>query len=127
MGTITPLLGIGSALSGLFTAGGSALLGAASGIFSMITAFALANNIPPVVDQRFSEYATIADFVGDYLKATASGIETAYNDTIGDNSTIAQWTEFFAGGLWVNSDQTANLEDGLLDDFVRIFTYKAIK
>ncbi|KAF6222022.1 hypothetical protein HO133_001990 [Letharia lupina] len=126
MGTVTPLLGLGSAILGPLSAAISPVLGALSAIFSFITAFATANSIGPVVDQRFSEYSTITDFIGNYLKGTSTGVEAAFNSTIGSNSSIAEWTELFTGGFWVQSDYTQGLETGILDNFVKIFTYKAI-
>ena len=82
-------------------------------------------------------YSSITDFIGHYLEATVTGIEHAYNVTIGSDSTADGWVGspnaptnmqqgYFGSGYWVDSDHTQNLSDDLLDNLVRIFTYKAI-
>ncbi|CAF9943558.1 MAG: hypothetical protein ALECFALPRED_000655 [Alectoria fallacina] len=63
--------------------------------------------------------------MGNYLKSTSTGVEAAFNNTLGSNSSIAEWTELFTDGFWVQSDYTQGLETGILDNFNRIFTYKA--
>lgn len=86
----------------------------------------------------FCRYSTITSFIGEYLKSTVSGIEQAYNLTIGPEATAIGWTGspyaptnmqsgYFGSGLWVDSDYTQGLTDDMLQKFVRIFTYKAIK
>lgn len=108
-------------------------------IGSSLTASQAVANIKPVVDKRFSEYASIAAFVGDYLKAVVAGVEHAYDNVLGTNASVAAWTGtgiaadsdivrdgYFGQGVWVDSDYTVGLEDHLLQRFIRIFTYKAI-
>ena len=78
-------------------------------------------------------YATITAFIGDYLRATVTGIGQVYDQVIGNNATSIGWAGsgsdqgFFGSGFWVDSDYTQGLSDSLLENFVKIFTYKAIK
>lgn len=111
----------------------------AAQVGSSITAGTVVANIKPVVDKRFTEYAGIADFVGEYLKAVVAGVEHAYDNIIGANASVVAWIGtgvatdpdivrdgYFGAGVWVNSDYTIGLETNLLQRFIRIFTYKAI-
>ena len=146
MAIFTPMLSIiGSFLGPLGDIVGAAAKDAgeafkvAAQVGSSITAGNVASSIAPVVDRRFSEYASITDFVGEYLKAVVAGVEHAYDNILGMNATMAAWTGtgvatdpdivrdgYFGGGVWVDSDYTIGLESNLLQRFIRIFTYKAI-
>lgn len=108
-------------------------------IGSSLTASQTVANIKAVVDKRFSEAASISDFVGEYLKAVVAGVAHAYDNVLGANASVIAWTGtgvatdpdilrdgYFGQGLWVNSDYTIGLENNLLQRFIRIFTYKAI-
>jgi len=111
----------------------------AAQVGSSVAAGQVVENLKAVVDKRFSEYASIADFIGEYLKAVVAGVEHAYDNIIGTNASVVAWTGsgvasdpdvvrdgYFGGGVWVNSDYTVGLEHNLLQRFIRIFTYKAI-
>ena len=128
--SLTPLLGMLSSLLGQFVPMLSPILGGISSLLGKVTSDALLMELKPVVDKRFSEFATVSDFVATFLKTTVVGIESAYNRTIGVNATADSWagndTAYFASGLWVDSDHTQDLATNLLDDFIRIFTYKVI-
>ena len=140
MNMFTPFLSIfGSFLGPLSSAAGEAFKVAAQ-VGASVSAGSVATSIPPVVDKRFSEYASITDFVGDYLKAVVAGVGGAYDKILGQNASALAWTGtglatdpdivrdgYFGGGTWVNSDYTLGLEKNLLQNFIRIFTYKAIK
>ena len=128
--SMTPLLGMLGPLLGLFVPQLSAIFSGVSSLISKITSDALLATLQPVVDKRFTEFATVSDFVATYLKATVVGIESAYNRTIGPDATSESWagsdSAYFATGLWVDSDHTQGLSTNLLESFVRIFTYKVI-
>ena len=137
MGAFTPLLGIFSAMLGPFSGIGSAALGVASGIASAVTANGALEDIGPVVDKRFDEYANITDFIGNYLEATVKGIEGAYNVTIGPDSTTDEWIGspyaaavmqhgIFGDGYFANSDFSQDMTNQLLNNMIRIFIYKSI-
>ena len=55
MNQFTPLLGMFSALLGPFSSAAGAAFGVGAGIMQAISAGGVANSMPPVVDQRFSE------------------------------------------------------------------------
>lgn len=137
MGLATPLLGMFSAMLGPFSAVGGAALGVAGGIAGEVTAGGILGDLAPVVDKRFSEYASITAFIGDYLKTAVNGIEGAFNTTIGPASSQVEWTGspyapsnmqhgIFGGGYFSNSDFSQSLTNQLLQKMIRIFTYKSI-
>ena len=134
MGLFTPFLGIFSAITGPI---GGGALGVAGGIASAVTAGGTLKDLAPVVDKRFSEYASITAFVGDYLKTVVNGIESAFNQTIGPDSTQVEWTGspyassgrehgIFGDGFFANSDFSQGMTNQLLEKMIRIFTYKSI-
>ena len=142
----TPLLSIvGSLLGsfGIWTTQAMRSFGetfkVATQVGSSITASNAVASIRPIMDKRFSEYASITDFIGEYLKAVIAGVEHSYDNILGKNASVVAWTGadivdnpqfakdgFFGGGIWVNSDYTIGLESNLLQNFIRVFTYKAI-
>ena len=128
--SLTPLLGMLSSLLGQFVPGLSPILTGISSLLGKVTSDALLMELKPVVDKRFSEFATVSDFVATFLKTTVVGIESAYNRTIGINATADLWAgsdaAYFASGLWVDSDHSQDLATNLLNEFIRIFTYKVI-
>ena len=106
---------------------------------SSVTAGNVAGSLQPVVDKRFTEYASIADYVGEYLKAVVAGVDHAYDNILGTNASMTAWTGtgvatdpdivrdgYFGAGAFVDSDYTIGLEQNLLQNFIRVFTYKAI-
>ena len=108
-------------------------------IGSSVTAGNVVDNLAPVVDKRFTEYASIADFIGEYLKAVVAGVDHAYENILGSNASITAWTGtgiatdpdivrdgYFGAGAFVDSDYTLGLDKNLLQNFIRVFTYKAI-
>lgn len=129
-GSLTPILGMLSSLLGQFLPMISPIFGGISSLLSKVTSDALLSGLAPVVDKRFTEFADVGDFVATYLKTTVVGIESSYNRTIGVNATADVWagspSAYFASGLWVDSDHTQDLATNLLEDFIRIFTYKVI-
>ena len=138
MGAFTPFLGIFSAITGPISTVSGAALGVAGGIAGAVTAGGTLVDLAPVVDKRFSEYASIAAFVGDYLKTVVNGIEGAFNQTIGPDSTQVEWTGspyassgleyhgIFGDGYFANSDFSQGMTSHLLEKMIRIFTYKSI-
>ena len=137
MGLFTPFLGMFSAMLGPFSVIGGTALGVAGGIAGAVTAGGTLGDLAPVVDKRFSEYASITAFVGDYLKTAVSGIEGAFNRTIGPDSTQDEWTGspyapsdlrhgIFGDGYFANSDFSQGMTNQLLEKMIRIFTYKSI-
>lgn len=137
MGLFTPFLGIFSAITGPISAVGGAALGVAGGIAGEVAAVGTLMDLAPVVDKRFNEYASITAFVGDYLKTVVNGIEGAFNQTIGPDSTQVEWigSQFassgiqhgiFGDGYFANSDFSQGMTSHLLEKMIRIFTYKSI-
>lgn len=134
MGLFTPLLGMVSAMLGPFSAIGSAVAGVAGGIVGSVVAGA-GTNVAPVADKRFDEYADIGDYIGHYLEATNAGLSNAFDQTMGKNTPIFEWTGspvggpahgIFGDGFFADDDYTQNLNNDLLEKTIRIFTYKAI-
>ena len=137
MGLFTPFLGIFSAITGPISTVSGAALGVAGGIAGAVTAGGTLEDLAPVVDKRFTEYASITAFVGDYLKTVVNGIEGAFNQTIGPDSTQVEWTGspyassglqhgIFGDGYFANSDFSQGMTSQLLEKMIRIFTYKSI-
>ena len=137
MGAFTPFLGLFSAIVGPISTVGGAALGVAGGIAGAVTAGGTLVDLAPVVDKRFNEYASITAFIGDYLKTVVNGIEGAFNQTIGPDSTQDEWTGspyassglqhgIFGDGYFANSDFSQGMTDQLLEKMIRIFTYKSI-
>ncbi|MCJ1454957.1 hypothetical protein MMC28_005310 [Mycoblastus sanguinarius] len=81
----------------------------------------------PVVLQV--QYATITDFVGNYLEATVTAIEGAYNNTTGQDASQVLWTGSspLRDGFWIDSDYTQSTPTNSLQNMIRILTYKMTK
>ena len=52
----------------------------------------------------FPRVATITDFVGEYLNATVTGIESAYNSIIGPESSAVLWAGSDLGNSELEKD-----------------------
>ena len=140
LGAITPLLGMFSAgLGGVGASAASALTGVVGGIIGEV-AGAGTTNTQPVADKRFTEFSSIDDFIRQFLQATANGVESAWENYIG-NASADSWSGtdilsnndpnrygIFGTGEWADQDNfnTANMQKTMLDNFVRIISYKSI-
>ena len=116
----------------------SGLLGAVGGTLGAISNSATAQG-QPVADKRFDEFSTINDFIGQYLKAISAGVEDAYEAQVGNASSVSWYGStlvsdndiagkngIFGGGDWADNDHTQNVQRDMLDNFVRVVTYKSI-
>lgn len=140
LGAITPLLGMFSAgLGGIGATAASSITGVIGGIMGEV-AGAGTTQTTPVVDKRFSEFSSIDDFIRKFLQATANGVEAAYERYVGNASSVS-WSGsdiaspddpnrygIFGQGDWVDQSKfnTANMQKMILDNFVRIISYKSI-
>lgn len=140
LSVLGPLLGIFSAAAGGISATvSSAVSGIVSGVVG-VAVNAANTETKPVADKRFDELGTIDEFIKEFLQASANGIEAAYEDYIG-NASSSLWSGsdilsdddpnrngIFGTGDWVDSKNfnTANMQKTMLDNFVRIISYKSI-
>ena len=140
LSVLGPLLGIFSAAAGgVGAAAASAVSGVVSGIVGVVASVGNTDT-KPVADKRFDELGTIDEFIKEFLQATANGVEAAYEQFIGNASSVT-WSGsdlvseddpnhngIFGEGDWVdaNNFNTANMQKTMLDNFVRIISYKSI-
>ena len=140
LGAITPLLGMFSAgLGGIGAGAASGLVGVVGGIMGTVAGVGTTQT-KPVTDKRFTEFSSIDDFIRQFLQATANGVESAWEQYIG-NASAASWSGsdilssgdpnrngIFGTGDWVDQGQfnPANMQKTMLDNFVRIISYKSI-
>lgn len=132
LGSITPFLGIlsavlgpiGAAATGAVVSSVQSILGAATGI--------QATAASPVADQRFTKAGDIDQWTQNYLQATYPSLEAAYQQIIG-NASASSWasTEFgnhpiMPGGEWLTKPYKDTFVDAMLDNFDKIVTYKMI-
>ena len=140
LSVLSPLLGMFSAgLGGVGASVASGVTGVIGGIFGVVANIGNAQ-AKPVADKRFTEFSSIDDFIKQFLQATANGVESAWQQYIG-NASAALWSGsdvvgpedpnhngIFGTGTWVDQGNfnTANMQKTMLDNFVRIISYKSI-
>ena len=119
---------LGGALSGL------------SALFSGITgAIGASKEEDPVADQRLDTYFKFSEIIGDYIKVIRSGVEAAYNDHIGQTTSVSWYGSaeaidtdlinkhgIFGTGDWFDSDHTTGVQSTLIDNLVKVVTYRSI-
>lgn len=140
LSVLSPLLGMFSAgLGGVGASAAGAVTGVIGSIFGVVTSIGNAQ-AKPVVDKRFTEFSSIDEFIKQFLQATANGVQSAWQQYVG-NASAASWSGsdivgpddpnhdgIFGTGIWVDQRNfnTANMQKIMLDNFVRIISYKAI-
>ena len=137
MGIFTGIFGLISGIFAPISAVGSGIAGGVAGSLAGISAAGTAAAVKPVIDARFDEYGNITQFIAEYLKATITGIEYAYNRSIGPETYAFQWAGsdllpadqkngIFGEGSFADADYSQDMTNQLLQKVVRIFSYKAI-